>query len=94
MKLNDFLQANATHNNKYRFLLINSSQSVCLTKKEANIIACLIEGLRAKQIAHKLDASLHTINTQLAILKTKLNCGNIFELGLLLGRLNLDSDLT
>ena len=56
-----------------------------LTKRETIIVALLIRGMRAKQIAWELNSSLHTINTHLSNIKEKLHCENIFQLGLILG---------
>jgi DNA-binding CsgD family transcriptional regulator len=56
-----------------------------LTRKETVIVALLIRGMRAKQIAWELNSSLHTINTHLSNIKEKLHCDNIFQLGLILG---------
>ena len=60
-------------------------KQVYLTQKEALIVSRLVNGLRTKEIAWELKASLHTINTHLANIKEKLNCDNIFQLGLKLG---------
>ncbi|MBT6207599.1 MAG: hypothetical protein HOI53_06190, partial [Francisellaceae bacterium] len=53
--------------------------------KETIIVTKLVNGSRTKEIAWELKASLHTVNTHLANIKEKLNCDNIFQLGLKLG---------
>lgn len=70
---------------KKRYCIAASSKEVYLTDREAGIVACLVEGLRPKEIAWKLTTSLNTVNTHLANIKIKLGCISIFQLGLVLG---------
>ena len=70
---------------RYKMPIRHGGREAYLTKRETIIVALLIKGMRAKQIAWELHSSLHTINTHLSNIKEKLNCDNIFQLGLILG---------
>ena len=70
---------------KKRYCVAAANKEVYLTDKEAGIIACLVDGLRPKEIAWELTTSLNTVNTHLANIKIKLGCMSIFQLGLVLG---------
>lgn len=72
-------------NKKYKMSIRYGEKEAYLTRKETIIVALLIKGMRAKQIAWELNSSLHTVNTHLSNIKEKLNCENIFQLGLILG---------
>jgi DNA-binding NarL/FixJ family response regulator len=47
-----------------------------LTKREKDILQLLVEGLIAKQIAHKLGSSYHTIDTHIRNIYSKLQVHN------------------
>ncbi len=70
---------------RYKMPIKHGEREAYLTKRETIIVALLIRGMRAKQIAWELNSSLHTVNTHLSNIKEKLNCDNIFQLGLILG---------
>ena len=72
-------------NKRYKMPIRYGEREAYLTRKETVIVALLIRGMRAKQIAWELNSSLHTVNTHLSNIKEKLNCDNIFQLGLILG---------
>lgn len=72
---------------KKRYYVLGPHKEVYLTDKETEIISCLINGLRPKEIAWQLTTSLNTINTHLANIKIKLGCVSIFQLGMVLGNL-------
>jgi DNA-binding CsgD family transcriptional regulator len=79
---------------KRYYVSATTSKEVYLTDKEAGIVNFLIAGLRPKEIAWKLTASLNTVNTHLANIKIKLGCINSFQLGLVLGNaIALDSSI-
>lgn len=77
---------------RHKLPIIKNGTETYLTHKEAKIVTLLIRGLRAKQIAWELESSLHTVNTHLANIKDKLNCNNIFQLGLILGSYKVQVD--
>lgn len=58
---------------------------IYLTHREAMVVALMMIGDRAKQIAWKLKISLHTVNSHMANIKHKLNCSTNFEVGYRLG---------
>lgn len=70
---------------RYHLPYTYDGKQVYLTQKEAIIVTKLVQGLRTKEIAWELQSSLHTVNTHLANIKEKLNCDNIFQLGLKIG---------
>lgn len=70
---------------RYKMSIKCGEKEAYLTKRETIIVALLIRGMRAKQIAWQLNSSLHTVNTHLSNIKEKLECDNIFQLGLILG---------
>jgi DNA-binding NarL/FixJ family response regulator len=70
---------------RYHLPYYYDGRQVYLTQKEASIVTKLVQGLRTKEIAWELNSSLHTVNTHLANIKEKLNCDNIFQLGLKIG---------
>ena len=70
---------------RYKLPIKHGELEAYLTKRETIIVALLIRGMRAKQIAWELNSSLHTVNTHLSNIKEKLHCDNIFQLGLILG---------
>lgn len=74
------------HGKRYKLLIAKDGLETYLTLKEAVIVSLLVRGFRAKQIAWELKSSLHTINTHLSNIKEKLQCSNIFQLGLILGK--------
>ncbi len=58
---------------------------IYLTQREAAVVALMMIGQRAKQIAWKLQISLHTVNSHMANIKQKLACSTNFEVGYCLG---------
>ena len=70
---------------RYHLPYTYDGKQVYLTQKETIIVKKQVQGLRTKEIAWELNSSLHTVNTHLANIKEKLNCDNIFQLGLKLG---------
>jgi len=72
-------------NKRYKMPIKYGEMEAYLTRRETIIVALLIRGMRAKQIAWELNSSLHTVNTHLSNIKGKLHCDNIFQLGLILG---------
>jgi DNA-binding NarL/FixJ family response regulator len=79
------ISTNEVSSKRYKMPIKSGEREAYLTRKETVIVALLIKGMRAKQIAWELNSSLHTINTHLSNIKEKLNCDNIFQLGLILG---------
>lgn len=65
--------------------LPGKEQPIYLTQREAMIVALMMIGHRAKQIAWKLEISLHTVNSHMANIKQKLECNTNFEVGYILG---------
>ena len=84
-QVNELFTPTKQHGKRFYISRIKNNEEAYLTKKEAVIVSELISGKRAKQIAWDLQTSLHTVNTHLANIKAKLECQNIFQLGLLLG---------
>lgn len=76
----------STAKKRYKLFIKQDGVDTYLTKKEVIVVALLMRGMRAKQIAWELKSSLHTVNTHLTNIKDKLNCNNIFHLGLMLGK--------
>lgn len=74
-----------THSRVISVATISKQRSIHLTPKESQIVRLMVTGLRPKQIAWNLEASLHTVNTHLANIKQKFGCANSFQLGLALG---------
>lgn len=72
-------------NDKFKITLPGKSQPIYLTQREAMVVALMMLGQRAKQIAWKLEISLHTVNSHMANIKQKLECNTNFEVGYLLG---------
>lgn len=71
--------------NRYKIILPERIDPIYLTQREAMIIALMMIGHRAKQIAWDLQISLHTVNTHMAKIKQKLDCSTTFEVGYRLG---------
>lgn len=84
-KSNDVNHFNLTTDNRYKVILPNHDQPIYLTQREAMIVALMMIGQRAKQIAWKLEISLHTVNSHMANIKQKLDCNTNFEVGYRLG---------
>lgn len=70
---------------KLRIILPGKVEPIHLTQREAMIVALMMIGQRAKQIAWKLKISLHTVNSHMANIKQKLDCNTNFEVGYILG---------
>jgi DNA-binding CsgD family transcriptional regulator len=76
---------NLTTDNRFKITLPGKTQPIYLTHREAMIVALMMIGHRAKQIAWQLQISLHTVNSHMANIKHKLDCNTNFEVGYLLG---------
>jgi len=74
-----------TRDNRYKVILPEKDQPIYLTQREAMVVALMMIGNRAKQIAWKLEISLHTVNSHMANIKNKLDCSTNFEVGYRLG---------
>ena len=74
-----------TRDNRYKVILQEKDQPIYLTQREAMVVALMMIGNRAKQIAWKLEISLHTVNSHMANIKHKLDCSTNFEVGYRLG---------
>lgn len=72
-------------NKCYKVVLPEKDQPIYLTQRESMVVALMMIGNRAKQIAWKLEISLHTVNSHMANIKQKLNCSTNFEVGYRLG---------
>lgn len=70
---------------RYKVILPQKEQPIYLTQREAMVVALMMFGQRAKQIAWKLKISLHTVNSHMANIKQKLECSTNFEVGYRLG---------
>jgi DNA-binding NarL/FixJ family response regulator len=57
----------------------SASQSL-LSARELQVLKLIAEGLRAKEIADRLNIGVKTVDTYRARLMTKLNCGSTAEL--------------
>jgi DNA-binding CsgD family transcriptional regulator len=55
-----------------RYYLLNESDSLYLTKKQADYASLFIKGLSAKQIARKMDVSFRTVEGHLQDIKVKI----------------------
>ncbi len=71
--------------NRFKITLPGKDLPTYLTQREAMIVALMMLGNRAKQIAWKLEISLHTVNSHMANIKHKLDCSTNFEVGYRLG---------
>lgn len=60
-----------------------------ITKREKELIDFAIQGLASKQIADKLDVSMHTVNNQKNALLKRFNCASTTELVVKLSQLGL-----
>lgn len=80
---NNIIHLNAE--NKFKIILPGKTQPIYLTQREAMIVTLMMIGQRAKQIAWKLQISLHTVNSHMANIKQKLDCNTNFEVGYILG---------
>lgn len=74
-----------TRDNRYKVVLPEKDNPIYLTQREAMVVALMMIGNRAKQIAWKLQISLHTVNSHMANIKHKLDCTTNFEVGYRLG---------
>lgn len=74
-----------TRDNRYKVVLPEQDRPIYLTQREAMVVALMMIGNRAKQIAWKLQISLHTVNSHMANIKHKLDCNTNFEVGYRLG---------
>lgn len=72
-------------NGCFKVVLPDKDKPIYLTQRESMIVALMMIGQRAKQIAWKLDISLHTVNSHMANIKQKLDCSTNFEVGYCLG---------
>jgi len=70
---------------RYKVVLPEREQPIYLTQRETMVVALMMFGQRAKQIAWKLQISLHTVNSHMANIKQKLDCSTNFEVGYRLG---------
>lgn len=57
-----------------KFFILNKSDNVYLTKREAECAAYMLAGATAKQIAKKLSISFRTVESYFEKMKVKLNC--------------------
>lgn len=69
----------------FKVIMSGKDQPIYLTYREAMVVALMMLGDRAKQIAWKLKISLHTVNSHMANIKHKLECNTNFEVGYRLG---------
>lgn len=69
----------------FKVKLQDRDNPIYLTQREAMVVALMMIGDRAKQIAWKLKISLHTVNSHMANIKHKLECSTNFEVGYRLG---------
>lgn len=83
--MHDINNVNLNSENKFKVIIPGKEQPICLTQREAMIVALMMIGHRAKQIAWKLEISLHTVNSHMANIKQKLDCTTNFEVGYRLG---------
>jgi DNA-binding CsgD family transcriptional regulator len=81
----DIFMQNEIDADKYLIPNKDTNSKVYLTCREAKVLHKLIGGYRPKQIAYAFGSSLHTINTHLSNIKTKLACPSIFDLGVKIG---------
>jgi len=51
-----------------------------ISKREMNVLQCVCDGFSSKQIAEKLNISIHTINNHRKNMLGKTNCKNLSEL--------------
>lgn len=93
-KMHDVNNLNVTIDNRFKVLLPGKEQPIYLTQREAMIVALMMIGQRAKQIAWKLEISLHTVNSHMANIKQKLDCNTNFEVGYRLGWFKFYQDLS
>lgn len=77
--------ANCSLEKNLMIVLPGKEHPIYLTQREAMIVALMMIGQRAKQIAWKLGISLHTVNSHMANIKQKLDCNTNFEVGYILG---------
>lgn len=92
--MHDVSSLNVTIDNRYKVLLPDKEQPIYLTQRETMVIALMMIGQRAKQIAWKLNISLHTVNSHMANIKQKLDCNTNFEVGYRLGWFKFYQDLS
>lgn len=85
MNLNEINTLRLTTDNRYKVMLPEKDQPIYLTQREAMVVALMMLGNRAKEIAWKLEISLHTVNSHMANIKHKLDCSTNFEVGYRLG---------
>ncbi len=85
MNTHEINRTNVTEAHKFKIILPGREQPIFLTQREAMIVALMMIGQRAKQIAWKLEISLHTVNSHMANIKQKLDCNTNFEVGYVLG---------
>ncbi len=71
--------------NRFKIVIPEKDQPVYLTQREAAVVGLMMIGQRAKQIAWRLQISLHTVNSHMANIKHKLDCSTNFEVGYRLG---------
>src|SRR5688500_11463108 len=71
--------------NRFKVTLPGKEHPIYLTQREVMIVALMMLGDRAKQIAWKLKICLHTVNSHMANIKHKLDCTTNFEVGYTLG---------
>ncbi len=85
MNLQEVNTLRLTTDNRYKVVLPEKDNPIYLTQREAMVVALMMIGNRAKQIAWKLQISLHTVNSHMANIKHKLDCTTNFEVGYRLG---------
>ncbi len=85
MNLQEVSTLRLTRDNRYKVILPEKDNPIYLTQRETMVVALMMIGNRAKQIAWKLQISLHTVNSHMANIKQKLDCTTNFEVGYRLG---------
>jgi len=81
----DFNKVSLEADSKFKIVIPGRENPIFLTQREAMIVTLMMIGHRAKQIAWKLEISLHTVNSHMANIKQKLHCTTNFEVGYRLG---------
>lgn len=85
MNRNEINALSLSSDNRHKIMLPGKDQPIYLTQREAMVVALMMLGNRAKEIAWKLEISLHTVNSHMANIKHKLDCSTNFEVGYRLG---------
>ncbi len=85
MNINSIAINDSINDGRFKVVLPGKNQPIYLTQREAMVVALMMLGQRAKEIAWKLEISLHTVNSHMANIKQKLDCSTNFEVGYRLG---------